>query len=478
MRPARLFAAATTAALFAGVLAATAPAHAQTSSKEVPGICPAGTYDSTYLGGDDFDPNTPRSSTWTATPDGSWTESEGALHSAVANEAGAEAATNSAAIALPEGKTSVLRLEHSYSLGDNATEPYDHAVLEIGAEGGWTALETFSGTGETTKEYALTTYDGLEVQLRFRRIADGLEDSGEYWSVADVAVTSCNPATAPSSVRSLSAIGGNNAATVRWAAPSSPGSGGVTKYQILVGSTGTVYETAPTATSYTVGGLTSGINQTFSVRAVSVAGPGPYSSKKLVGTRISAGSPSTIVYGGYAKISGKVYRPDTGSGISGLAIKLQGRKKGATTYSTITTAKTGSGGVYSFSRKPTANYQYRVVYSSGYSTYMGSVSSTRTINVRHKVSAYWSDSTIRVGQESKFYGWVAPNHAGQDVMIQVYYNGSWQNVLEAPLSSQSKYAVYFLPDSSLRGTHYFRAYKAGDSSHYSGWSPSRKIVVS
>lgn len=481
MKPVHLLAAATAATMLAGALSATVPLAAAAAG-DVPALCPDTTHDSTYLGGDDFDPNTPREANWDKV--GNWSSvqdgAEWIAHGEIPGEGAATEATM-AGLTLPN-KASVLTLKHAHVLGDDEQPGQDEAHLEVVAGGTTSPLDKFTGVsdGAQVKAYDLTPFAGQQVRLQVR-VTAGSAPTGAAaagWSLYDVSVDSCNPPSAPSAPRSVTAVGGLGNATLKWAAPADPGKPPLSHYRITVQPDGQDFEVGPETTSKLITGLPSGVTQTFSVRAVNQHGESAQVTKKLVGTRIAVSSPSTIVYGSSAVIKGRAYRTDTGATVTGLTVKLQGRKKGATTWSSVTSMKTGSGGIFSFTRKPTANYQYRVVYTSGYSNYLGSASSTRTVNVRTKVSAAWSDSSIRVGQKSYWTGTVSPNHRGQIAYMQVHDANGWHNLFEMTLNSESKYRGYIQPSPEARGTWYFRTYMPGDADHYAGYSPARKIVIS
>lgn len=480
MRVPRLFAAPTTVALVSAMFTV-APASAAPSAQVHPG-CPEGTVGTQVLGHDDFEPSTPEKLPWVFEPADSWAESSAqvdrSLWASTPTEAGATKAAITSGIQLPANKTTVVGFIHGHNFGDPAAASPDRGVVEIGVGGQWTELASLTGLsgGPTSGDYPLTQYAGQEVSFRWRIIA-GAQPSEGGWALYDVGVVTCEDGYPPLQPGSVTATGGLGTATVKWTAPPS-GSEPATGYTVTVSPGGATYEVGANARSQRVTGLASGRTYTFSVTARNDHGASNPRSRKLIGTKIYSSAPSYITYGRSAKVSGKLARVDNGAGLYNHSVKLQGRKKGSTGWGTIKYARTGSGGAYSFTSAPSSNYEYRVVYSSGNGSYLGSTSATRVVNVRTKVSGAWSDSSIRVGQVSRFGGSVYPNHRWQRVELQVYYQGRWHSdpELVTKLNGDSKYAFYL--QFNKAGTYLFRAYKPADRDHAAGYSPGRKIVVS
>lgn len=482
MRPVRLLAAATAGTVAVGLMTIGAPLAA--AAEVIPAACPEGTVQATTIGSDDFDPNTAPELPWTQQPDGSWTATEAEdwyLHGSTPTDAGGEKSVGLLGGWLEADKTTVLVATHAYDFGDDSAEVHDQGIVEIGVGGTWTELAGYSSTGsKATNEYDLTPWAGQQdVSLRFRMVGDGTppETAGHGWSLYDVALVRCDSAEAPSAPTSVTATGGYGQATVKWQPPTS-GTGPLEGYTVTVSPGGATYDVGPEATSKTISGLSNGTSYTFSVTARNATGTGPAASKKLIGTKIYSSAPKVIVYGSYAKISGKVARSDTSASLYKPTVKLQARPKGSTSWRTLAYSKTTSTGAYSFSRKPLRNYEFRVVYSSGNSKYLGSTSATRTVLVRTKVSGAFSDSTPRVKQVVRYAGSVAPKHAWQSTYLQFYSGGKWyiDPNFRMKLNADSKYAAYL--EFYKRGTYYFRTYKPADGDHAAGYGPKRKVVVS
>lgn len=185
-------------------------------------------------------------------------------------------------------------------------------------------------------------------------------------------------------------------------------------------------------------------------------------------------SPTTVVYGATAKFSGKLYRKDTGAGSSSKPVELQRRKVGTSTWSTLSTTSTGSGGSFTFAVKPSSNSDYRAVYA-GNSTYIEATSAVRTLSVRTAVTGSFSDSSVKAGVTTRFRGTVKPSHPGQAVHLQLYAGGKWSTVSSTTLTSTSTYS--FAVRRGAAGTFTYRTFKPGDADHAGGYSPTRKLTV-
>lgn len=282
---------------------------------------------------------------------------------------------------------------------------------------------------------------------------------------------------APTAPTSVSAKGGVQRATVTWQEPRWAGVGGVTKYRITVSPGGKVIDyISPETRSKVVGGLASGVTYTFAVQAYSQDGAGGYARKRLIGTKAtSALSATTVTYGTSVKFSGKAYRVDTGKGVSGWTVTLQNRTKGSTTWRSVSTITTSTYGSYSFTVQPWSSRDYRAVYLSGNSTYLGTTSPVRPVTVRQRVTGTFNDSSVRRGTTVTFAGAVSPSHAGQKIYLQRYTDGRWSTVAGSTLGSTSKFR--FSITRWAPGTYYYRAYKPGHTDHAAGYGPSRKLTV-
>ena len=148
----------------------------------------------------------------------------------------------------------------------------------------------------------------------------------------------------PPAVGSFTATGALGAATLTWQAST------VTDLdhyvvRMAAGSTAPSSATAGTAlysgtgTSVSVPNLTQGTTYSFRIWAMDRSGTyGPPSSRTLLGTGTTMSSNVTsLTYGGWVTLTGKMVRRDTGTPIAGAPIQLYWRKAGTTAWNLATT---------------------------------------------------------------------------------------------------------------------------------------------
>ncbi len=185
--------------------------------------------------------------------------------------------------------------------------------------------------------------------------------------------------------------------------------------------------------------------------------------------------PPTITFGDSSLIKGFL-REEDGSPVAGREVRLQSRiTPGGEWDDTGDTDTTGSNGVYSFEVEPTRNTFYRVVFA-GDSTYAGTESVSRKVNVATRVSVFVSDQVVKKGTTVLYTGVVAPNHAGQVVNIQRRNaNGTWRTIDTARLNQDSQYVYRYRAND--KGTSTWRIVKPADSHHVIGMSRTFTLRV-
>jgi serine protease len=323
-----------------------------------------------------------------------------------------------------------------------------------------------ANTGRATCQATYGSPDVHKIKARF-------SGSAGFTASPSRAITQRVVTETPGSPADLKALGGVGNAELSWQSPAWPGTSPVSGYQVTVAPGGTVYDVGGDTTALTVASLNSGTDYRFDVRAVNAAGPGAAATTQLVGTKLSISS-KTVTYGSSTTVTGTV--SDTGgAALHGKVVVLKARKKGATAWSAVITQPTDELGRYSFTVKPSANYEYRTTYG-GDSSYLGAESGIGAVTVRQKVNGQWSDNTVRRGQTAKFYGSVYPNHRDQVIYLQRLIDGTWRNVASTRLTSNSTYT--FNRPTYTAGTFKYRTYRPSDADHASGYTPSRTLYVS
>lgn len=498
MRRISLFGAPAVVALTASLTTTTGSAGA--GEQAVPAGCPSGTVHSVDLLGDDFNPDAERSTAWDFTPGYSTMASptfavvkrDGAdgdmwrMHVDQPTQAGRVAVQGDSPVKLPAGRKIFLVLRHEYhfpygggnggpifSMSDGAV-----ALVPPGDDG---HAETLAGRFTAESEPRTSVLDvsrnaGKTLVPRFTLSTQG-EQVGDPtgWDIDDVALYTCDGATASTPVN-LTVTPGTGRADLSWQPPTWTGYDGVTGYRITVhapaGSFSQVLDVGPEARNFTVANLPYGETLHLAVQAVNSGGTGTAAWTELYGTSLSISS-TKITYGVSTTVRG-VLKASTGALLTDKVVKLQARKKGATTWASVATQLTSDTGAYSFPVKPASNYEYRTVRAAE-GQHLGTVSPLGKVTVRQRVSGQFADSSVRRGQTIRFAGSVAPNHAGGPIYLQRLVGSAWQNVMSTRLSSTSTYS--FSRTAYTAGTFKYRTYRPGDADHAAGYSLTRTLTV-
>jgi hypothetical protein len=280
------------------------------------------------------------------------------------------------------------------------------------------------------------------------------------------------------SLSGFSATPGYGAASLHWNEPWDPQIVGV---RIRMAS-GTIAPADPAAGSSLsdadlmpvfVSGLQFGVSYSFSAFPHDSAGYGPRSTFTLRGTKQYISRASTITFGQSFSLVGKLVDPATGNPLSG-PVSLYSRAVGTSAW-TLQSKKTYStSGAVSFSVSPQRSTQYTVRFP-GSGLYLGSASVATTISVAQKVSAHLSGSSAGVGRPVYVLGSVSPNHKGQNVYLQSYYNGAWHTIKTGTLSTTSSFSI--IVHEYAKGTYHFRIYRPADSDHAAGVSGTMSLNV-
>jgi Fibronectin type III domain len=216
-------------------------------------------------------------------------------------------------------------------------------------------------------------------------------------AAAAVTITYQVPPTVPGAPAGVSAVGGNTAVSVSWAAPGSDGGSPVTGYLVSAqggGTTITQTVSSASATSAVIGGLTNGTAYDVTVAAVNAVGTGPAAAASGPVTPTAAAplitSPNSMVVGVGQKLTFKV----TAAGSPKPAITAAGLPG----WLTFTPAGGGSG-TLSGSPPPGAGGVYALTF--GASNGVGfAVTQDATLSVLEFTSA--ASATFPLGQPASF----------------------------------------------------------------------------
>lgn len=193
-------------------------------------------------------------------------------------------------------------------------------------------------------------------------------------------------------------------------------------------------------------------------------------------TTISAtASPRTVIWGTATTIEGTVVRADGHAPVAGHAVKLLWRENSASTWGAVESVTTNSAGEYSFSVHPLSTGEYLTRLVPQTPEYSRSTSPISAVTVRYAVSGEFSVPVTVRGISATLAGSVAPDHAGDEVYLQLHDGESWQTQARATLDSRSRYS--FPVNQTSPGAYHYRAYAPGDSDHAAGWTPQRTLTV-
>ncbi len=194
-------------------------------------------------------------------------------------------------------------------------------------------------------------------------------------------------------------------------------------------------------------------------------------------TLTAAASPSTIIFGGSATVSGALRDTGDSTPISGATVHLESRATATDPWVEVASTTTAADGGYTFTVSPNRNTQYRAAFG-GDSSNAPTESQPVTVNVATRVSLFPRDSVIKKGGSVLFTGVVAPNHAGDTVQVQQFVSGVWQTVATATLDQDSFYSHRVTTSKTAKkGTTSWRIVKPADVDHVQGVSPTATITI-
>lgn len=222
----------------------------------------------------------------------------------------------------------------------------------------------------------------------FRIHVAGVHDADGAEMAAPFSTTFRTTDLAPGPITALTATGGVGKASLTWTLPAASDLNSIV-VRMAAGSTPPSSITSGTqvyagiSQGITVSGLANGATYSFRVwvkdRQGKISATAP--SVKLIGTGATISSNTTSLrVGSTVTITGKVTRRDSGAGLASVPVQLQYRRKGASTWSLLTTRTSSSTGTVSYAHKPGWSIEYRWVYS-GTPQLMGTSSPARVVTV-------------------------------------------------------------------------------------------------
>jgi serine protease len=329
-----------------------------------------------------------------------------------------------------------------------------------------------------TKQAVLTPTAPLLDNAPYRIVVSGVQQAGGTPLAPFSSVFSTVDLTPVAPV--FDATGAYNAATLAWKlAPMSDLDQVIVRRN--VGSkaptltTGTLVY-AGTASSVKNTGLVQGTTYTWAAWVKDRSGKvSPVAVTQLFGMKSGIATTSTLVkYGSTITIKGSLLRIDN-KAYSGLPMYLYVRPKNVTTWKLLATLPTSSTGTVSYAYKPAVSSVFTISYF-GNADLMGTRTPDITVNVTPTISATLAPATIRLGQVTKFSGYVAPAHAGKWVYLQQYGNQTWKSIAWVKLSTSGAYAFGIKP--AVRGKIAYRVWFPGDADHTQVFTVNKILTIS
>jgi hypothetical protein len=252
--------------------------------------------------------------------------------------------------------------------------------------------------------------------------------------------------------------------------------------QAVAPVTGYVVDVAGGETKYvaqgpvTFGGLVNGRQYTFSVAAVNLAGAGvPGYAVATPGTRTtvtSTASATTVTYGTTVTVTATVRDRDTGAPVGGRTVRLYAcpSDRACATVALATTTSTGRA-TLTYTPRNRTDLVARF-YLSG--RFLAADSARTRVDVRHRVAAAFSASTVRADSTVRLTGTVAPAVSGLLVHLQRYYDGAWHTGTYALTNASGAVSIAV---TKPRGTYRYRLLCDAAYGRITGVSAIRALTV-
>lgn len=451
----------------------------------VPAGCPDGTVSSEPVSGDDFNPGTEPSPSWTSTPEGTFTSRQNpegpgdGWQLDTTNVASAKAAM-SPSITIPSGRHTVIALTHEYSVGEGGG-------VWIGIDGDdddefWYDIVRFSdakdgvfegASGARTSTADMSQFAGRTIRLTLRYEAEDPTTNG--WSLHDLALYTCD-SDQPSGPATVTSTVGMNEATVAWQLPAwRPES--VQGYQVRLVDRDDAARTRTasvpaSARQWRFTGLDRG--RTYRAQVSTSGGTSTGPQVRTAAVAVTSPLTKNLQYRQLLDIKGSARCGDFGFYHDGVTVHLQRRytSTGSWVYDQRTEVTDGR---WWATGNPTRHTQYRAVFRPG--TYLGKLcvgDLTKTVSARVATRVSIGSSTP-VYRTVKISGSVLPAHPGMTVRLQrKYSSGVWRTERTTRLDSQSRYRFSF---AKSPGRYFYRVMAPADAHHLAGLSVSAYCYV-
>jgi hypothetical protein len=247
--------------------------------------------------------------------------------------------------------------------------------------------------------------------------------------------------------------------------------GGATELQAAPYGSST-WSTVGTGTSFTVkpSGTTSYRLHYSGSDAATASTSGAVTVQVVTGVVANLQS-SSVARGGVVRLTGRIAPAN-----SGVPVSLQ-RKVGSS-WKTLATTRTTTGGAYSVGAKATSEGRWTVRAAAGSTRgNLAGASAARSLTIRTAthVSLSLSSSSVLTGHKFKLHGKANPHKKGVKVTLQRRTSSGW---VKAGTTRTSKRGTFsFTRRAGAPGTAVYRVVVAGWSFKAAGVSPARTLVV-
>jgi hypothetical protein len=201
------------------------------------------------------------------------------------------------------------------------------------------------------------------------------------------------------------------------------------------------------------------------VLAVSVTSASGAGSAATATTLTASVSPTTVTYGSYVRVSGKLAAG--GTGVLGRSVIVEYKAAGAAAFSSLGSFPTLEQGTYVVAVKPTSSGVLRARFA-GDAAYGAATSGSFRIAVKADPYMYSAVRIVRLGNAQTIGVYVTPAHKHMKAVIYRRVGSRWVSRASGLTGNTSRFSFRFKPSSA--GATKWRAYFAGDSSHASSYS--------
>lgn len=203
--------------------------------------------------------------------------------------------------------------------------------------------------------------------------------------------------------------------------------------------------------------------------ALTGVGPAAAAPQAKITTALSLTAPASGPYGSTIKLSGKLWRYGTTTGVNYATVQLQRTAHNKAAWATYKTAKTNADGTFAFSVVQSGAYDYRA-YFAGSPVYTGALSPVRYPVTTQKVIFDSIVTTNNTTGAMRATGRVFPTPpTGTTVYLQHWLASKWQTVGSGKTSSNAVTINLTRPASYLS----YRLVVAGRYPYGPGISPTK-----